>query len=439
MVEALEQRQHLAVDTSVVVKASSVAVTYGTPVTLRATVKPAEAGGPAVGGAVSFFNGAKKLGAATAVNGVATLKLNRPWGGKYAVEARYAGNASYDPSTSAKPANLTVAFEDVVDVMVLYTDDARDVIGSDTAIKAEIRKAVLQMNTAFRNSLIPAAVRLVHIRSVAYEDSMELDVDLDNLTFADDGHLDGVHALREAYGADLVSLWLGDGDLGGVAWSFVPGADDNAENGFSVVLAGQATAPTYTFAHELAHNLGADHDEENLSGELSYPYGRGWRYRGSDGVLYHDIMSYDPGKSIPYFSNPNVNYKGRPTGKAGYADAARAIRASIREVSQYEATEVTGPRKATATLKGPASVGVGQTATFTATVRSSALPNLVATGLVALFEGDDVLDVGYLEDGVLLGLRATGLSAGTHTLRMFYGGDENYTSGFSSEFTLNVG
>jgi peptidyl-Asp metalloendopeptidase len=373
------------------------------------------------------------------VNGVATLKLNKPWGGKYAVEARYAGNAAYDPSTSATKANLTVAFEDVVDVMVAYTPPARDEIGSDTAIKAVIKKAVAEMNAGFRNSLIPAAVRLVHIHAVAYEDSLDLGLDLDRITDPNDGFLDGVHALREDYGADLVSLWVGDGDLGGIAWSFVPGADDNAENGFSVVLAGQGDAPTYTFAHELGHNLGADHDEQNLSGELSYEYGRGHRFRGGDGVLYHDIMSYDPGKPIPYFSNPNVNYKGKPTGKAGYADAARAIRTSVREVSQYEATEVTGPRKAVATLKGPASVAAGQAATFTATVRSSALPNLIATGLVALLEGDEVLDVGYLDDGVLLGLRATGLTAGTHALRLFYGGDENYAAVSSQDFTLKVG
>ena len=45
-------------------------------------------------------------------------------------------------------------------------------------------------------------------------------------------------------------------------------------------------------------------------------------------------MSYDPGQTIQYFSNPRVKYKGVPTGTAT-ADVARTITFTAPYVAKY--------------------------------------------------------------------------------------------------------
>jgi hypothetical protein len=46
-------------------------------------------------------------------------------------------------------------------------------------------------------------------------------------------------------------------------------------------------------------------------------------------------MSYDPGQTIPYFSNPRIKYKGVPTGNANSADSARTITLTAPYVAVY--------------------------------------------------------------------------------------------------------
>ena len=59
------------------------------------------------------------------------------------------------------------------------------------------------------------------------------------------------------------------------------------------------------------------------------------RFHGDDGVLYHDIMSYDPGQTIPYFSNPRLQYQNAPLGNRKTADSARTITLTAPYVATY--------------------------------------------------------------------------------------------------------
>ena len=86
----------------------------------------------------------------------------------------------------------------------------------------------------------------------------------------------------------------------------------------------------FTFAHELGHNFGNDHDKyEKLN--LNKPYSQGYHIKGTK---FRTIMAYyrprDKPKNrqqINYYSNPNVKIgkKKARTGKKGKADAARMI------------------------------------------------------------------------------------------------------------------
>ena len=146
--------------------------------------------------------------------------------------------------------------------------------------------------------------------------------------------MDNVHSLRNQYKADLVSLFEYNGDAGGLGYELQDVTNSaNSKYGFNVLLAYQAAGPSYTLAHELGHNFGASHDKANAGGPGATSYSYGWRFM-ADGVFYHDIMSYDPGQTIPYFSNPLVKYKGVPTGTAT-ADSARTITFTAPYVAKY--------------------------------------------------------------------------------------------------------
>ena len=95
--------------------------------------------------------------------------------------------------------------------------------------------------------------------------------------------------------------------------------------------------------HEFGHVLGCAHDRENaLSGPGAYPYSYGYRFFGTNGRQYHDIMSYSPGTELSYFSTPNVIVPspvgvpiGIAAGRPGEADTARTIEENAFQVSTF--------------------------------------------------------------------------------------------------------
>ena len=87
-----------------------------------------------------------------------------------------------------------------------------------------------------------------------------------------------------------------------------------------------------TFGHEIAHNLGAQHNIE-LKKNTVFPYGHGHRF-GS----YKSIMSYNKSHTrVNYFSNPNVIHpkSGKATGIAGISNNARVLTQNRFTVSNY--------------------------------------------------------------------------------------------------------
>jgi hypothetical protein len=104
----------------------------------------------------------------------------------------------------------------------------------------------------------------------------------------------------------------------------------------------------YTFAHELGHNMGCQHDVEldgpdpvtgdvRLAGAFSFSYG--WHFT-ADGKAYDTIMSEFGGLRISRFSSPNLTYLGQTTGIADKADNARSINNSADIVAAFRTTVV---------------------------------------------------------------------------------------------------
>jgi peptidyl-Asp metalloendopeptidase len=223
-------------------------------------------------------------------------------------------------------ANTPAAGVPEIDMLVVYTPTARIVSGGTDGVLALIDLAELETNQAFANSGIDAAVRVVHTAELTgYAESSSFGTELSRLRLPGDGYMDEIHGLRDLYGADQVTLIVGNESSCGMAYVQDTPASWFDQLAFSVVSRNCATG-YYSFAHELGHNLGCQHDYENAgNGAYSFSYG----YRSS-GNQWRTIMAYAPGARIQHFSSPMVNYSGEATGVAegglNPADNAETIR-----------------------------------------------------------------------------------------------------------------
>merc|ERR1719330_1266882 len=158
--------------------------------------------------------------------------------------------------------------------------------------------------------------------------------------------MDDVYPKRDHYGADVVAMIIEGGGYCGTAYM---GPDKDYM--FSVTARDCATGH-YTFGHEIGHNLGCNHDRgtENACDSSDSTYG--WR---DPNAKWRDIMSYgcregdcmnQVGGSctrMAFFSNPDKEYNGQPTGKSGEADLAKQINSVKLEVSQYGTPQAPTP------------------------------------------------------------------------------------------------
>ena len=235
--------------------------------------------------------------------------------------------------------------EAVIDIMVVYTPAARNWAAGEGGIENVIALAIDKLQLALENSDTRTTVELVHAAEIQYQESGKSGEDLELLQSAEDG-MDVVHEWRNRYGADLVAILANVNDMGGIAYQ-LERASGNPEYAFSLTRVQQA-ATSYTFAHEIGHNLGLGHHKEQLPdseppGGL-FSYSAGWRWVGNDGSLYSTIMTYPQREyfadgmastNVPYFSNPQIYFMNKPTGDALDGDNARTLRQVRHVVAAY--------------------------------------------------------------------------------------------------------
>jgi hypothetical protein len=193
-----------------------------------------------------------------------------------------------------------------IDVMVLYTTKARQQAGGTDKLKAEIAKTVAQTNQAYFNSRIEQRLRLVYTAEISYQENPAFD--LANLAPSSDtetGHAalrKQMKDWRDKYHADCAVVIVDYAGQSGPAGKTEP------NDAFSIVDRIPATK-SFTFAHELGHQMGAGHECGNSeAARAGFAHG----YVSKTG-RWGTIMT-TAARRIPYFSNPGVKYRNEALG-----------------------------------------------------------------------------------------------------------------------------
>ena len=284
-------------------------------------------------------------------------------------------------SASVVPSNDTAvaatATSTTVDVVLGYT--AGFVVengGTASSAGTRLNFLVDVANIAYQNSQIGARVRLVATVLVNYTDTTTNDSTLEQLTgynqttntqTTPNTAFNALRTAREQYGADLVSLVRGfkdpEQDGCGTGWLIGGGQSGISRSdeyfGYSVVSDGDDVGidgRTYycrdeTLAHELGHNMGANHDREaakgtdgilNASDYGVFPYSFGYKTTATTGNFY-TVMAYgDSGQTLyRIFSDPRSTFCGlRACGIADQADNARTLIQTMPIIATFRATVV---------------------------------------------------------------------------------------------------
>jgi len=144
-----------------------------------------------------------------------------------------------------------------VDLLVVTTAAAATAAGNVSLLNEAVAAAVDDMNIGLANSSVNLRIELVGLQQVSYSETSNITTDLERLREIDDGYIDGVHALRDRYGADLVMMVSNTQDAqefcGYSGWGS-NGERLLAEYGFSIV-----SENVCTWIHGTIKKLAHDH------------------------------------------------------------------------------------------------------------------------------------------------------------------------------------
>jgi Metallo-peptidase family M12B Reprolysin-like len=228
-----------------------------------------------------------------------------------------------------------------IDVMVVYNEASRMAAGGTESMEAEVVLAIEATNQAYINSNVTQRVNLVHTQEVSYAETGSAETDRNRLQDPSDNFINEVHALRDAYGADIVVL-ITDTPADACGFAFIMSTVTTTFENFAFTAVRRSCAVTFlTFPHELAHIMSARHDWANdPAADMPSPYNHG---HTSVFEFERTIMSIANGTRIQFFSNPNLNYPttGEPMGVATgmqQADNHRALNDTALTVANFRCT-----------------------------------------------------------------------------------------------------
>jgi hypothetical protein len=229
-------------------------------------------------------------------------------------------------TTPPPPPPTTVNGKTLIDVMVVYPSTVAGAVADVTGLAT---LAVAETNQAYVNSGVNIQMNLVGVTQIPYSESgVDYNTMLSNLTAMPD-----VKTQRTNLGADVVIMLTTNQAYCGLAY-----LNGGANYAYGVVSYSCATG-YYSFAHEIGHIQGANHDPANEPSNNPYAYGHGYQSTNS-APAWRTIMAYNCAGGctrLQYFSNPNLTYNGLAMGTPTVSDNARVLNQTAASVSAFRA------------------------------------------------------------------------------------------------------
>lgn len=212
-----------------------------------------------------------------------------------------------------------------IDVLVLYTPNARAAAGGPDAIQSKAYHFIVDSNWRHRRSNTHVQLRLVGWQEIAYDDSsQDLGRHLANMAsdrYPAESIQAEVASRREAAGADFVVLLThgraNSGSVLGIAAGWP-----------SVV---EWTQDTAVFTHELGHSMGCHHEinapDHPPTGNYNLGYGHTEEWDLGVGKVTEKRVTimysgFNPDTRTDYFSNPDISFLYTGNNCGGFGDGA---------------------------------------------------------------------------------------------------------------------
>ena len=244
------------------------------------------------------------------------------------VEAWKASQPVASPARVAAAASARPGAAVTVRALFAYTTSAR---GLTPDIELVALQSLAYANQTYANSDLDLEVEFAGTFETTLRESSSMSADLGAIRATDDGRGDEVHDERDRVGADLVILFRAADNTSTLGIAYTCAVSDDLAFGIFEVD-GVGVAPVFT--HEVGHNMGAAHQTTptscgNPDGRAYAPPSESWR----------TIMwSFLGGTTIPYISNPSVDYSGEPTGIEGQNNNARVVLNVAAIIADFRST-----------------------------------------------------------------------------------------------------
>ena len=247
-----------------------------------------------------------------------------------------------------------------LDILIVYSEAARARYEArDGSVDAPLQASVDYLNTVFRNGELDVVARLVHHQQAPAS------LNTGGSGGAVLGRLQGnqeIRDLRIEHQADLVHLFVTAEVTNVCGIAYLLGKGDTAASfspaGYGLTL--MQGCGDETFAHEVGHNLGGNHDPANAGQNWEdqdrrnnaviapYAFGHTWFSPSPPNPPHKDtIMSYGSGEVVPWFSTvrvePRIDGHAVTLGIAGERENERAVRGILDIAVRYSDALPQGP------------------------------------------------------------------------------------------------
>lgn len=237
----------------------------------------------------------------------------------------------------------------VIDLLLVHTPGMVERYPG-TLLDTRLEHLVAVANQVFANSDTGITFRLVGSREVDYTGDDTVFTARNDMRKALQGEspargLGQLRSWRRNLGADLVSLiWphrIPDREACGVAFLF-GGGEDAGVNVVNDGFSSWSLCTDDTLAHELGHNLGAEHQEGRNSEDAGTA--QAFVDPGRVGTVMASFGTGDPNRffTVAQLSNPDLPCAGAPCGNATHDNAAR-VHNTAPAVSDYAASTSSRP------------------------------------------------------------------------------------------------